>query len=125
MPCSLTFQKIMRWLALGWTVAIFLGMSIPSDGMPDLGNSRDKWVHGFAFFGIAILWRLAGWSWQRTLLFGVGYAIGTEVYQGVFTFLGRSGDWQDALADTTGLCIGLLIMQVFNFLLTKNPVTRP
>ncbi|MBO0933536.1 VanZ family protein [Fibrella aquatilis] len=103
-----TFQKVTRWLAIAWTVAILAGMSIPGDGMPDLGNSRDKWVHCFAFFGIAILWRLAGWSWRRTLLFGVGYAIGTEIYQAIMP-IGRSGDWQDALADTTGLCLGLLV----------------
>ena len=110
------YSKLMRLLAIGWTVAIFLGMSIPSNGMPDLTNSRDKWVHGFAFLGVAVLLRLAGWSAQRTFLFGVGYAVGTELYQGVVTSLGRSGDWQDALADTAGLCIGLLAAEPMKML---------
>lgn len=110
----------LRWLghlswsraaAIAWSIAIFAGLSIPSNSVPDIGNG-DKNIHAIIFAGFAFLWRWAGLSERRTLAWGVAYAVLSEVYQAVMP-IGRSGDWQDALADVIGLLIGLVLARLF------------
>jgi hypothetical protein len=101
---------MMRWAAIGWSVCIFLGLSIPSSGLPDLTN-RDKWLHGIIFSGFAYLWRRAGLSEKQTLLWGIIYGVVSEIYQAIMP-IGRSGDWQDTAADIAGVLLGLLLARL-------------
>ncbi|MEZ0608908.1 VanZ family protein [Fibrella sp. WM1] len=108
-----------RWqraAAIAWSIAIFAGLSLPTDVAPDVGGS-DKNVHTIIFAGFAFLWRWAGLSERRTLAWGVAYAVLSEVYQAVMP-IGRSGDWQDALADMIGLLIGLLLARLLAKVIT-------
>lgn len=103
--------QLLYYAALGWTLAIFIGCSMPSNGLPDLTNS-DKWLHGGIFLLFGLLWRLTGRStgWVIGVGFAYGYLI--EVYQGLMTFLMRSYDIYDALADAAGTVIGVGIALV-------------
>lgn len=97
-----------RTLALGWTLAIVVGCSLPGDALPSsVWLSFDKVLHLVAFAGF-------GWLWLRAyphavwtiLLGGLLFAVGTEVYQHLMP-IGRFFDPVDALADALGLLIGL------------------
>jgi hypothetical protein len=101
---------LMRWAAIGWSLVIFIGLSIPSSGLPDLTN-RDKVIHALIFIGFAYLWRRAGLSEKKTLLWGTLYAVVSEIYQALMP-IGRSGDWQDTAADIVGVLIGLLLARL-------------
>lgn len=101
-----------RAAAAAWTLLILVLCTIPGRDLPDIQIvSADKVGH----LGIFAVF---GWLWMRTsppselhrhfklvLLFGVAYAILTEVYQGLLPF-GRIPDVWDALANTAGLLIG-------------------
>ena len=98
--------SVFRWLAIIWTIIVFIGCSWPGSGMPDMSHGRDKWMHlaGFAPFGL--LWSLAG---RRTLwVMAAGFIFGLliEVYQGLMP-IDRSFDLFDALADTVGTGLGI------------------
>lgn len=114
-----------RWqqaAAIAWTLAIFAGLSLPTDVAPDVGGS-DKNVHAIIFAGFAFLWRRAGLSELRTLAWGVAYAIMSEVYQAVMP-IGRSGDVEDALADGLGLLIGLVLARLVALLVDRMLARR-
>jgi hypothetical protein len=101
---------MMRWLAIGWSIIIFIGLSIPSSGLPDLSN-RDKIIHALIFVGFAYLWRRAGLTERQTLIWGSVYAVVSEIYQALMP-IGRSGDWQDTAADMVGVLVGLLLARL-------------
>ncbi len=95
-----------RWLAITWSVILFIGCALPGNELPDLSHGRDKWVHlaGFAPFGL--LWSLACRRWQWVIIAGAVFGLLIEVYQGVMP-IGRSFDLFDALADTVGVAMGI------------------
>jgi VanZ family protein len=102
---NLTRQNVIYWLAIGWTIAIFVACSWPSSGMPNMSNT-DKWGHAgvFAIFGILWVWsgRKPGW----VIGIGIVYGMLIEIWQGVMP-LGRSFDWYDGLADAVGVLLGV------------------
>jgi len=50
-------------LALLWTLALVVGLSLPGDELPDLSVlSADKLLHAGAFFGLGVLWL---WAYPR------------------------------------------------------------
>lgn len=108
----LTQTRLLLYAAIGWTVAIFIGCLLPSNGLPDLTN-KDKWLHFgiFALFGF--LWRLTGRSTGWVIGVGIAYGYGIEVVQGLATFLHRSYDFYDALADAAGTLIGVGLALLF------------
>jgi len=95
-------------LALGWTLAIVAGCSIPGDAFPQLTLlSQDKLLHLAAFAGFALLWaRVFPDAGGRILLGGIALGLATEVYQHLMP-IGRFFDPFDALADTVGLLLAL------------------
>lgn len=97
-----------RLLALGWTLAILIGCSIPGDDLPSsILLSFDKLAHLLAFVGFGWLWLRAYPDAARTILIaGLLFAVGTEVYQHLMP-IGRHFDPLDALADAVGLLLGL------------------
>lgn len=95
-----------------WTLGIGIAVVLPGSYIPGTGWDVDKLVHFAMFFGYAVLWVRAlrprvrrPWLW--VLVTGVVYSVGTELLQ---TWLPdeRFGDPYDALADVTGLVLGLL-----------------
>ncbi|NNF59110.1 MAG: VanZ family protein [Rhodothermaceae bacterium] len=97
-----------RRLALGWTLAIAIGCSLPGNALPvSVWLSFDKVLHLLAFAGFGWLWlRAYPHAARAVLLSGLLFAVGTEVYQHLMP-IGRFFDPIDALADALGLLIGL------------------
>ncbi|WP_266364570.1 VanZ family protein [Tellurirhabdus rosea] len=111
--------KVVRTLAVVWTVIIFIGCAWPGDGSPG-GNQNDKVMH-FAIFALwAFLWRKASPLTNATLLLiGVAYGLLIEVYQLVMP-INRAFEWLDLLADTVGVIGGLLASMVIWPLLVRK-----
>ena len=101
-------------LAIGWTIAILAACSIPGRDIPKISFDLfepDKLAHFTLFL-------VFGWLWLEALpvkmprkkiwvgIFGVLYAILTEVYQGLLPF-DRTPDPMDSLANTIGLIVAL------------------
>jgi hypothetical protein len=99
---------VARSLALGWTLAILVGCSLPGNALPSsILLSFDKVLHLVAFAGFGWLWlRAAPRAALTILLSGLLFAVGTEVYQHLMP-IGRFFDPLDALADALGLIAGL------------------
>ena len=79
----------------------------PGSDTPSVAIS-DKLVHGSLFAALALTGVLAG---LRPVVLGpalVSYAVVSEVLQAVLP-IDRDGDWHDALADTIGAAVGLLL----------------
>lgn len=99
-------QTLFYWLAIGWTVAIFVACSWPSDTMPANVSTNDKWGHALMFLIFSALWVWSGRKPGFVLLAGIAYGMLTEIWQGVTPF-GRSFDWYDGLADAIGAVLGV------------------
>ena len=111
--------KLLYYAAVGWTVAIFIGCSIPGDGLPHAFTRSDKVMHLGIFMLFSILWRLAGYGVWRVLLAGALYGFLIEVWQGVMP-LKRSFDMYDALADTVGALLGIAIVWLAGKVVRKS-----
>ena len=99
----------MKALSIGWALFILALCSIPGHSVPDLTLfTFDKLGHFGIFFIGALLWMRA-WPERPRRIFAVGvaFSVGTELYQGLVPFLGRSADPFDVLADVLGLTAGL------------------
>ena len=99
-----------RALAIGWTLALLAGVSIPGSELPSFGLlSRDKLLHLVGFGVFALLWlRVAPGRPGRVLAAGVLFGAFTEVYQGLMP-LGRFADGADFVADALGAGLGVLV----------------
>jgi len=111
-------------LVLYWIV-LFIATTLPGQDLPDLGFS-DKIQHFGAFFVLAILLNLA-LIYQRksyflfknasisTIIITLSYGAIDEIHQ--LFISGRSADIRDWLADSSGVIIGILLLNVLkNFL---------
>lgn len=99
-------KKLLYYAAIGWTLAIFVGCSIPSSGLSQTLTNKDKLLHVGIFMLFGYLWRRAGYSVWSVLLAGAAYGLLIEIWQGVMP-INRSFDLYDALADTLGTVLGL------------------
>lgn len=98
-------------LAVLWTLGILLACSLPGESLPSVGLfAFDKLIHFglFAGFGVLWCWALPGRT-TRVLLFGLAYAVLTEVYQGFLPFE-RTPDPYDALANALGLLTAIFFV---------------
>lgn len=102
--------------------ATILWLSLaPSADLPQV-SLWDKFEHGFAYLVLSVLgamafpghlWRMAG----GLFAFGVGIEIGQA-----FMGLGRQGDPADALANTLGIGLGLLVtLAIGELIKVKSP----
>lgn len=108
---SLLRQATLLALAVYW-IALFVGTHMPLPRGVSLHNS-DKWIHFFAYAGLAGLTTLAaGWRsqsglrlWQLALIVGCLAAFGgfDELTQ---PLVHRDADWLDWFADVSGVVLG-------------------
>lgn len=117
---TVTHKKTLWWLAVGWSVIIFIGCAWPGNGLPSQGNI-DKFEHAGIFMLFALLWLNAGQSIRWVLLVGAAYGMALEIYQGIMP-IGRSFDWFDEAADIAGTVLGVLIHVGFKQLIRMNKV---
>ncbi|MEM8484196.1 MAG: VanZ family protein [Bacteroidota bacterium] len=102
-------------LAIGWTLLILAGCSIPGNDIPDVGFDlfeQDKLIHFTFFLVYGLLWSRAlpdtvpgKFAWVG--ISGILYGVGTEIYQGMLPW-DRTPDPMDAMANMTGLLIAIL-----------------
>ena len=105
-----------------WAAFILVASLLPTQDLPEIRVS-DKLIHG-SIYSILFLLTYFGWKYQcqflilktktTTLLLICiplfGFII--EIVQGTCTTT-RHFDWWDALANTVGTLIGLVLLQIF------------
>jgi VanZ family protein len=107
------YTKQARFLAVLWTLLIFIGCFTPGKDLPKVDVPLiDKWTHLVLLGGFSFLWLCARPAitakWLITLfLISVSLGAFIEVLQGVLTFLGRSMEFMDAVADSIGALLGI------------------
>jgi hypothetical protein len=103
-------KNLLRYAAIGWTIAIFIGCALPSNQLGVDLSGRDKFIHTAIFLLFGLLWRLFGYRAWHVLLAGFLYGFFLEIYQGVMP-INRSFELADGLADTVGTLIGVLLAE--------------
>lgn len=112
------YKKRARFLAILWTLLIFVGCLMPAANVPHVTVPlADKWVHFIFFGGFTFLWLCTPPSTRQVnlcLVLALAIAYGTiiEVLQGVFTSLGRSCEVMDVVADSIGGVLGVLVFLI-------------
>lgn len=112
----LEHKKITLFLALFWTIGIFIGCSMPGKDLPSLNlfDHFDKVVH-FTFFAVFfVLWYIyfhgvKNIAWI-VLAATVVYGFAIEFYQ-LNCVAGRAFDVWDGIADSVGGLIGWFIVR--------------
>jgi VanZ family protein len=109
------YKKRARFLAILWTLLIFIGCLTPSKDIPEVDVPLiDKWTHVVMFGGFSFLWMCARplfkSSWY-VMLFLISVVLGAfiEMMQGALPSLGRSMEAMDIAADSIGGAVGILI----------------
>ena len=108
------------YAALLWTVIIMVVVGVPGNQIPKVSHfidllQPDKIVHIGLFTPFSFLWisyiscklKTIKSSIILVVLFGMLYAVITELLQ-VYVFIGRSGNFPDAIADFIGAIIGII-----------------
>ena len=111
-------------LAVYW-VGLFISTHIPAEKLPSLPGNSDKLAHGFTYAGLTCLLGLWFWSKQPlTIRRGLTifaivlcYAVFDELTQ---IPVGRTADVYDALADTAGSGLGLVVLFASSWLLSRR-----
>ena len=111
-------KQLLRVLAITWSVAIVILCFIPANEVPNMKIPfADKWVHFIMFGMFSFLWlsSLKAFKlWHLMVVFLIAVIFGwlVEVLQGQLSFLGRSQDDMDTLADGFGGLLGVLIFYI-------------
>jgi VanZ family protein len=116
-----TFLYLYAPLTIYW-LALFIGTTLPTDEIPQLFNSQDKFEHLFAYFGLAVMVYL--WLHfqnkklllkRNALLFSIiivlTYAALDELHQ--MYIPGRVCDIFDWTADAIGGLTGIILVYFF------------
>ncbi|PQJ11668.1 hypothetical protein CJD36_007690 [Flavipsychrobacter stenotrophus] len=110
-----SYKRQARFIAILWTLLILLGCFMPSRSVPKVDVPLiDKWVH-FAFFGgFSFFWLCTNPSVKTARLVTISIiaiAFGSliEILQGAFPSLGRASEFMDAVADSIGALIGIVL----------------
>jgi len=113
-------------MAILWTLFIFVGCFYPGKELPKVDVPFfDKWTH-FVLFGVfSFLWLWAAipvslGKYARVFLIAVLLGITIEGLQALLTFLGRSAELMDAIADVVGAALGIGVFYLSNRLATHN-----
>ncbi|MEU5850207.1 VanZ family protein [Saccharopolyspora shandongensis] len=86
-------------------LASLLILFMPASGVPTAPPGTDKVVHLALFAALAATGRIAGFPTSRLLPALVGYAIASEIMQGLLP-IGRSCEVTDGLVDVAGAAAG-------------------
>ncbi len=120
------YKKQARFVAILWTLFILIGCFAPAKSIPDVKLPLiDKWVHLVLFGGFTFLWLTArpirSAIWLVTLFF-IAVALGAtiEILQGILTFLHRSMEFMDAVADSIGGLLGIFVFSIFAYFAEKR-----
>ena len=115
------YKKRARIGATLLTLLIFILCFIPAREVPDLDIPlADKWVH-FILFGVfSFLWLLSIKEFRLqhlviVLICSIVLGWLVEYIQGALTFLGRSQDNMDTLADGIGGLLGVVVFWLLSF----------
>lgn len=115
---SSPYTKQARSIAVAWTLLIFVGCLMPARDIPHVDVPLiDKWTH-FVMFGLfSFLWLCARPAYTlRSLLIllltTIFIGCGIEYLQGMLTFLGRSMELMDAVADAIGGLLGIAVFRL-------------
>ncbi|MFC5411998.1 VanZ family protein [Larkinella bovis] len=101
-------KQLIKWAAIGWTIAIFIGCAWPSDYLSPEMTTNDKFIH-VGIFGLwGLLWGTVSKSPIRIFVIGVLYGFLIEIYQLVMP-INRSFEWLDLAADSVGIALGLVV----------------
>jgi VanZ family protein len=114
------YKKRARWLAIGWTLLIFILCLLPGNELPRVNVPFiDKWAHVLLFAGFSFLWLCAGPATRLSRLFIIlaisiftGWLV--EYIQGNFV-PGRYQDNMDTLADAVGGLAGILFFLLMHY----------
>ena len=113
------YKKQARFIAILWTLLIFIGCFTPGKDLPKVDAPFiDKWVHLVLFGGFAFFWLCARpvvkLSWLF-IVFIIGVALGAsiELLQGALPSLGRACEFMDAVADSVGTLLGIGLFSAF------------
>ena len=107
------YKKQVRVVALLWTLLILIGCFAPASSFPKVDVPlADKWVHFILFGGFTFFWALVRPECTvrrlgKLFLLAVGFGCSIELTQGLLTFLGRSMELMDAVADAIGAILGI------------------
>ena len=119
------YKKQARFLALLWTLLIFIGCLTPGQDLPKVNVPLiDKWTHLILFGGFTFLWLCARpvrtTPWLMSLfLIATGLGAAIELLQGWLTFLGRSMELMDGVADAIGGALGIGLFCIIAATVTK------
>jgi VanZ family protein len=108
-----------------WTLLILIGCLTPSAELPRVDIPLiDKWTHVVLFGIFSFLWLCAKpvltTKWVMSLLIiSVAFGAAVEILQGTLTFLGRSAEFMDAVADGLGGIVGVAVFLLMAYL-TKS-----
>ncbi|MBS1615253.1 MAG: VanZ family protein [Bacteroidetes bacterium] len=112
------YRKLFLWLALIWTLGIFIACLWPGNELPKTDVPfMDKWTHLVLFGVFAFVW-LCAFPGRKPgfllLVFLISVALGwlVECLQGWLPQLGRSKDVEDALANAIGGALGALLFRL-------------
>ncbi len=120
-----SYKKRARWLAIGWTLLIFILCLIPGNDLPKVNVPFiDKWAHVVLFAGFSFLWLCAEPTrklLRLLVLLATSIFIGwlVEYIQGNYV-QGRYQDDMDTLADAVGGLVGIIIFVVISFVASKR-----
>jgi VanZ family protein len=109
------YKRKARFLAVLWTLLIFIACFTPAKDIPKVEVPLiDKWTHLVLFGMFTFLWLCSRpeltLSWLiKLFLIAIGLGAFIEVMQGVLTFLGRSMEFMDGVADATGGLLGIAV----------------
>lgn len=120
------YKRQAKIAAIVWTIIIFIGCFMPGKDLPKVDVPLiDKKVHLVFFCVFAILWlcayptrKIGGLIRIMATVILLGAFI--EVMQGILTFLGRSMEFMDAVADTIGGFVGIGIFCLLSYLSEKK-----
>lgn len=119
------YKKQARFIAILWTLLIFIGCFTPGNELPKVNVPLiDKWVHLVMFGGFSFFWLCANPNIKLprlSVLLLISIALGSviELLQGVFKFLGRSMEFMDAVADSLGGLLGILLFSLMAITIRK------
>ncbi len=107
------YTKQARFIAILWTLLIFIGCFTPGQDLPKVDVPLiDKWVHLVLFGGFTLFW-LCAYPFctipRLLIMFLIAVALGCfiEIMQGLLPSLGRSMELMDAVADAIGGLLGI------------------